>query len=101
MTLYANIFWRVIDVKNLRVHFGSMQVMLDTMGPELQILNKTEQPITLEADTLVVITPDLKKEASSKLLPINFNGLSKVSVSFPYTMYVVFGVCTLQYYSVE
>ncbi|BAT94570.1 hypothetical protein LR48_Vigan02g179100 [Vigna angularis] len=52
-------------------------VMLDTMGPELQIVNKTEQPITLEEDTLVVLTPDQNKEASSKLLPLNFSGLSK------------------------
>ncbi|WVY99021.1 hypothetical protein V8G54_031172 [Vigna mungo] len=54
-------------------------VMLDTMGPELQIVNKTEQPITLEEDTLVVLTPDQNKEASSKLLPLNFSGLSKFS----------------------
>lgn len=60
--------------------------MLDTMGPELQIVNKTEQPITLEEDTLVVLTPDQNKEASSKLLPLNFSGLSKVSVTFPCTL---------------
>ncbi|XP_021890568.1 pyruvate kinase 1, cytosolic-like isoform X1 [Carica papaya] len=52
-------------------------VMLDTVGPELQVVNKTDRPISLEADTLVVLTPDQEKEASSNLLPINFSGLSK------------------------
>jgi len=56
------------------------------MGPELQIVNNTDQPITLEADTLVVLTPDQNKEASSNLLPINFSGISKVSVPFPCTL---------------
>lgn len=55
------------------------QVMLDTVGPELQVVNKTEHPISLEADTFVVLTPDQDKEAASNLLPINFTGLSKVS----------------------
>ncbi|XP_027937521.1 pyruvate kinase 1, cytosolic-like [Vigna unguiculata] len=52
-------------------------VMLDTVGPELQVVNKTEHPISLQADTLVVLTPDQNKEAGSNLLPLNFNGLSK------------------------
>lgn len=73
------------------------QVMLDTVGPELQIENKTDHPITLEADTLVVLTPDQNKEASSNLLPLNFTGLSKVSVTFQCTLYF----WGLQYYSVE
>ncbi|KAK2634169.1 hypothetical protein Ddye_028961 [Dipteronia dyeriana] len=54
-----------------------LQVMLDTIGPELQVVNKTEHPISLEADTSVVLTPDQNKEATSNLLPINFSGLSK------------------------
>ncbi|KAJ8433313.1 hypothetical protein Cgig2_012881 [Carnegiea gigantea] len=52
-------------------------VMLDTVGPELQVVNKTERPISLEAESLVVLTPDQSKEANSNLLPINFHGLSK------------------------
>lgn len=52
--------------------------MLDTVGPELQVFNKTEQPISLLEDTLVVLTPDHEKEATSNLLPINFMGLAKV-----------------------
>ncbi|KAM7268658.1 hypothetical protein ACFE04_010824 [Oxalis oulophora] len=52
-------------------------VMLDTVGPELQVINKTERPISLQAETLVVLTPDQDKEATSNLLPINFSGLSK------------------------
>lgn len=52
--------------------------MLDTVGPELQVVNKTEHPISLQAETMVVLTPDKEKVASSNLLPINFSGLSKV-----------------------
>lgn len=52
-------------------------VMLDTVGPELQVVNKTERPISLEAESYVVLTPDQNKEANSNLLPINFHGLSK------------------------
>ncbi|XP_045828863.1 pyruvate kinase 1, cytosolic-like [Trifolium pratense] len=52
-------------------------IMLDVVGPELQVVNKTDRPITLEADTLLVLTPDQNKEATSNLLPVNFSGLSK------------------------
>ncbi|XP_031383876.1 pyruvate kinase 1, cytosolic-like [Punica granatum] len=52
-------------------------VMLDTVGPELQVVNKTQHPITLQADSSLVLTPDQSKEATSNSLPINFSGLSK------------------------
>eukprot|EP00262_Sarcandra_glabra_P008464 TRINITY_DN219_c0_g1_i3.p1 TRINITY_DN219_c0_g1~~TRINITY_DN219_c0_g1_i3.p1 ORF type:complete len:528 (+),score=69.30 TRINITY_DN219_c0_g1_i3:112-1695(+) len=52
-------------------------VMLDTVGPELQVVNKSERAISLVADEFVVLTPHQDQEASSKLLPINFGGLSK------------------------
>lgn len=67
--------------------------MLDTVGPELQVVNKTEHPISLQADTLVVLTPDQNKEATSNLLPVNFSGLSKVSngIPFPFSTFS-FGV---------
>ncbi|KAF9610373.1 hypothetical protein IFM89_022043 [Coptis chinensis] len=35
-------------------------VMLDTVGPELQVVNKTEQSISFEADAFVVLTPNQK-----------------------------------------
>ncbi|KMZ68720.1 Pyruvate kinase [Zostera marina] len=52
-------------------------IMLDTEGPELQIVNKTECPISLEPESLVILTPNQNNEASSNLLPTNFPGLSK------------------------
>ncbi|KAK9153802.1 hypothetical protein Sjap_001282 [Stephania japonica] len=52
--------------------------MLDTVGPELQIVNNSQHPISLEADSFVVLTPYQDQKATSKLLPINFQGLSKV-----------------------
>ncbi|KAH7547796.1 hypothetical protein ACOSP7_032970 [Xanthoceras sorbifolium] len=68
-------------VENLKMAVKSTKklcaVMLDTIGPELQVVNITERPIYLQADTSVVLTPDQNKEATSNLLPINFSGLSK------------------------
>lgn len=55
-----------------------LQVMLDTVGPELQVVNRSEKAISLKADGFVVLMPDQGQEASSELLPINFDGLSKV-----------------------
>ncbi|KAB5552318.1 hypothetical protein DKX38_009629 [Salix brachista] len=52
-------------------------VMLDTVGPELQVVNKSGNPISLLADGFVILTPDQEQEASSEVLPINFDGLSK------------------------
>ena len=52
--------------------------MLDTVGPELQVINKSGKAITLKADGLVTLTPSQDQEASSEVLPINFNGLAKV-----------------------
>lgn len=52
--------------------------MLDTVGPELQVVNKSEKAISLLADATVILTPDQDQESSSEVLPINFSGLSKV-----------------------
>ncbi|KAJ4824830.1 hypothetical protein Tsubulata_027660 [Turnera subulata] len=52
-------------------------VMLDTVGPELQVVNKSEKAISLQADATVVLTPDQGLDATSQVLPINFDGLSK------------------------
>jgi len=52
--------------------------MLDTVGAEMQVVNKSERAISLEANGLVVLTPDQGQEASSEILPINFDGLAKV-----------------------
>ncbi|KAF9597057.1 hypothetical protein IFM89_015248 [Coptis chinensis] len=54
-------------------------VMLDTVGPELQVVNVAEDAISLVADGLVVLTPNRDQKATSELLPINFDGLAKAS----------------------
>ncbi|KAL2555567.1 Pyruvate kinase family protein [Forsythia ovata] len=68
-------------LENLKVAIKSTKklcaVMLDTVGPELQVINKTKHSISLQADSFVVLTPDQDKEATSNLLPINFSGLSQ------------------------
>ncbi|XP_072979155.1 pyruvate kinase 1, cytosolic-like [Typha angustifolia] len=78
--------WGDIDyhqqtVDNLRLAVKSTKklcaLMLDTVGPELQIVNKSERAISLENNASVVLTPDQDKEASPALLPVNFGGLSK------------------------
>lgn len=53
--------------------------MLDTVGAELQVVNKSGKEIALKENDVVTLTPDLEKDASSEILPINFNGLAKVS----------------------
>jgi pyruvate kinase len=58
-----------IAVKNTR---RLCAVMFDTVGPELQIVNEWEHPIALEAGGFVTLTPDLSKEPSPTLLPINW-----------------------------
>ncbi|THU45719.1 hypothetical protein C4D60_Mb02t20960 [Musa balbisiana] len=73
-------------------------VMLDTVGPELQVMNKSEKAISLVADSHVVLTPDQEQEASSDLLPINFIGLSKASNFLLHTMLIL---CTLLSMSVK
>ncbi|XP_057785204.1 pyruvate kinase 2, cytosolic-like isoform X2 [Salvia miltiorrhiza] len=69
------------SLENLRMAIKSTKklcaLMLDTVGPELQVVNKTEHPISLEEDSTVVLTPDQDKEATPNLLPINFTGLSE------------------------
>ena len=52
--------------------------LLKTVGAEMQVVNKSERAISLEANGLVVLTPDQGQEASSEILPINFDGLAKV-----------------------
>jgi pyruvate kinase len=56
--------------------------MFDTLGPELQIVNKGERPIALEAGGFVILTPDLSKEPSASVLPINWPQLADVSCSY-------------------
>jgi pyruvate kinase len=68
--------------------------MLDTVGPELQVVNKSEASISLEENGTVILTPDQGQEASSQVLPINFAGLAKVilpfsSFFFPKSYYAV------------
>jgi pyruvate kinase len=50
--------------------------MLDTVGSELQVINKTENSIPLHEDNFIVLTPDLDKEATSSLLSMNFSEMS-------------------------
>lgn len=52
--------------------------MLDTVGAEMQVVNKSEKAISLQQDDNVILTPDVGQEASSQVLPINFDGLAKV-----------------------
>lgn len=53
--------------------------MLDTVGPELQVVNKSEGAISLEENASVLLTPDQGQEATSEILPINFIGLAQAS----------------------
>ncbi|KAJ3671606.1 hypothetical protein LUZ60_007685 [Juncus effusus] len=52
-------------------------VMLDTVGPELQVKNPTGEPIKMEAGNHVTVTPDLSRTPSADILPLNFAHLAK------------------------
>lgn len=56
--------------------------MLDTMGPALQVCNKSGNPIELMAGNHVTITPDVTREPSAEILPVNYSGLANVSFQF-------------------
>ncbi|KAI7732404.1 hypothetical protein M8C21_019882 [Ambrosia artemisiifolia] len=68
-------------LENLRAAVKSTKklcaVMLDTVGAEMQVVNKSEKAISLQQDDVVILTPDEGQEASSQILPINFAGLAK------------------------
>ncbi|GFZ02461.1 pyruvate kinase family protein [Actinidia rufa] len=73
------VYWGTLE--NLRAAVKTTKklcaIMLDTVGPELQVVNNSEKPISLQEEGIVVLTPDQGQEASSDVLPINFSGLSK------------------------
>ncbi|KAJ8432658.1 hypothetical protein Cgig2_002045 [Carnegiea gigantea] len=52
-------------------------VMLDTVGPEVQVVNRSGQAISLKEDGFVTLTPNQEKDASSEILPVNYSGLAK------------------------
>ncbi|XP_073044385.1 pyruvate kinase 1, cytosolic-like [Primulina eburnea] len=68
-------------LENLKIAIKSTKklcaVMLDTVGPELQVVNRSGSAITLKADEKVFLTPDQGQEASSEILPISYAGLAK------------------------
>ncbi|GJZ59749.1 pyruvate kinase [Tanacetum coccineum] len=51
--------------------------MLDTVGAEMQVVNKSEKAISLQQYDNVILAPDNGQEAISQVLPINFDGLAK------------------------
>jgi len=71
-----------LTLENLKMAIKSTRklcaVMLDTLGPELQVVNKSNQAISLKENEFVSLTPNQGIEASSESLPINYNGLSKI-----------------------
>ncbi|KAL1813264.1 hypothetical protein DCAR_0625562 [Daucus carota subsp. sativus] len=70
-----------VTLNNLKTAVKSTKklcaVMLDTVGPELQVVNTVEKSISLQADDTVILTPFKGQDATPELLPINFDGLAK------------------------
>jgi pyruvate kinase len=62
-----------IAIKNTR---RLCAIMLDSIGPELKILNESSESIELKEGSTVVLTPDKSKVASPDFLPINYSDLS-------------------------
>ncbi|CAL5374793.1 unnamed protein product [Camellia sinensis] len=72
---------RSVEVISGCLKAGMSGVMLDTVGHELQVVNTIEKTISLEEDGKVVLTPHNGQEASPEVLPINFFGLAKRTLS--------------------
>ncbi|KAH9620886.1 hypothetical protein KSS87_011243 [Heliosperma pusillum] len=68
-------------IDNLRIAVKSANklcaVMLDTVGPEIQVHNKSGNPVELKAEDFVTITPDITKELSAQVFPIKYAGLAE------------------------
>ncbi|XP_031378085.1 pyruvate kinase 2, cytosolic-like isoform X2 [Punica granatum] len=69
-------------LENLRIAMKNAKklcaIMLDTVGPELQVCNTTGNPIDLKADTHVTITSNISKEASAEVLPVDYAEFPKI-----------------------
>eukprot|EP00877_Chromochloris_zofingiensis_P015067 jgi/Chrzof1/9814/Cz04g17040.t1 len=50
--------------------------MMDTLGPEIVVLNRPEQPIDLQAGQTVTLTCKDNQEANSTTLPISYPSLA-------------------------
>lgn len=51
-------------------------VMLDTVGPEVYVVNTNENPIDLVEGATLVLTADQSTKASAKVLPLNCDALA-------------------------
>ncbi|KAF7848094.1 hypothetical protein BT93_L2304 [Corymbia citriodora subsp. variegata] len=69
-------------LENLRMAMKNTKklcaIMLDTTGPELQVCNKTGNPIEFKADSHVTVTSDLSKELCADVLPVDYAELAKM-----------------------
>ncbi|XP_078440898.1 pyruvate kinase 2, cytosolic-like isoform X2 [Wolffia australiana] len=67
-------------VDNLRKAMKNVRklcaVMMDTMGPELQVFNRSGNPIELKEGDYVKITPDTSQDPTNDILPVNYNDLA-------------------------
>eukprot|EP00878_Enallax_costatus_P004218 GHUV01004448.1.p1 GENE.GHUV01004448.1~~GHUV01004448.1.p1 ORF type:complete len:578 (+),score=172.79 GHUV01004448.1:112-1845(+) len=50
--------------------------MMDTLGPEIVVINRPSEPILLQAGQTVLLTCDSSKQASSSVLPISYPSLA-------------------------
>lgn len=66
--------------------FLYFQVMLDTGGPEVRVCNRTGRRIELKADNHITFTPDVTKEPTSEVLPVNYQGLAAVCFAYAFTI---------------
>ncbi|KAL5546546.1 hypothetical protein UlMin_006233 [Ulmus minor] len=53
-------------------------VMLDTVGPELQVSNRSGNPIELNAGDHVTITSDNTADSSTKIFGVNYDRLAQI-----------------------
>ncbi|PON34382.1 Pyruvate kinase [Trema orientale] len=69
-------------IENLKIAVKNTKklcaVMLDTVGPEVQVNNRSGKPIELKADDRLTITSDVGIEPSADVLAVNYNRLAQI-----------------------
>lgn len=77
---YGTPEWHQEALDNLRTAMARTHLMcatvMDTLGPEIVVINRPDEPILLEAGQTVVLTTDPTQRASSRCLPISYPSLA-------------------------
>jgi pyruvate kinase len=77
---YTDMAMHQKGLENLRAASKATRTLcatwMDTLGPEIIVINRPAEPIDLQAGQTVILTCDSSKQASSSVLPISYPSLT-------------------------